>query len=86
MVVTRERAIPVRRRVIVAEITRTIRGIDSEVTIGSKEGLPQECVINCDNLATVSQDSLEGKELGHLGLPKLIELDQALRFALGITF
>ena len=36
-----------------APITRTIRGIRSEVEVGVPEGLPERSVISCDNLVTI---------------------------------
>ena len=53
MVLTREQAIPRLRNVVVALVTRTIRGIDTEVVIGPADGMPVECAISLDNLRTV---------------------------------
>jgi mRNA interferase MazF len=84
LVVTRDEAIPVLASVVVAEVTRTVRGIRSEVPLGAKEGLFQESVANCDSLATVRKSILERQAVGSLGPDKLERLDVALRFALGI--
>jgi mRNA-degrading endonuclease toxin of MazEF toxin-antitoxin module len=38
---------------VVALITRTIRGIDTEVELGPDDGMPVACAIGLDNLRTV---------------------------------
>lgn len=38
------------RRVLVAPVTTTVRGIPSEVTLGPAEGLGSDCVANLDNV------------------------------------
>jgi mRNA interferase MazF len=40
LVLTRDEAIPVLRAILVAPVTRTVRGIPTEVPLGSEEGLP----------------------------------------------
>ena len=69
-----------------APITRTIRGIDSEVEIGPDQGLDERCVINCDNVVTISKLSLDASPVGRLDEPKRAELDKALRYALDILY
>ena len=58
-VLTRDAAIAVLTAVTCAPITRTIRGIRSEVEVGSAEGLPEPSVITCDNLITIPLASLD---------------------------
>ncbi len=81
VVVTRDVAIPLLRRVTVAPITRRVRGIDTEVPVGRSEGLPTDSVVNCDNLETIAQRSLD-RRLGTLGPERRRQLDHALRIAL----
>ena len=85
-VLTRDAAIAVLTSLTCAPITRTIRGIRSEVEVGPHEGLPERSVISCDNLLTVPVASLDELPVGQLGLAARIELDQALRYALDIAF
>lgn len=85
-VLTRDPAIEVLTAVTCAPITRTIRGIRSEVEVGSSEGLPETSVITCDNLITVPIAVLDESPVGHLGLERKIRLDQALRYALDIQY
>ncbi len=48
LVLTRDEAIPVLRTILVAPVTRTVRGIPTEVALGPAEGLPAECVATMD--------------------------------------
>jgi mRNA interferase MazF len=73
-------------RVTCAPITRTIRGIASEVEVGPKEGLPDRGVINCDNIITVATSDLDPSPLGKLDLGTRAELDRALRYSLDILY
>ena len=53
LVLSRQHAIPVLRTVLAAPVTRTVRGISSEVPLGSADGLRVECVASFDNVVTV---------------------------------
>ncbi|CAN5726425.1 hypothetical protein BH18ACT15_BH18ACT15_03640 [soil metagenome] len=86
LVLTRDVAIPVLSAVVVAPISRTRRGIASEVKLGVDEGLPRECAASCDNLLTVPKMLLDREPAGRLTEPGLLTLDAALRFALGIRY
>ncbi len=49
-----DEAVPVLRRVIVAPVTRTVRGIPTEVEFGTDEGLAEPCAASFDNLQPVN--------------------------------
>ncbi len=85
-VLTRDAAIEVLSALTCAPITRTIRGIHSEVEVGPAEGLPEPCVISCDNLITVPRTVLDLEPVGRLDLEALVRLDRALRYALDIQY
>jgi len=85
-VVTRNAAAAVLTSVTCAPITRTVRGINSEVEVGPEEGLPEPCAINCDNLITVPISRLDPRPAGRLGEFKRAEMDRALRYALDILY
>ncbi|MEA3502429.1 MAG: type II toxin-antitoxin system PemK/MazF family toxin [Actinomycetota bacterium] len=85
-VLTRTRAASVLTGIVCAPITRTIRGIRSEVSVGPVQGLPEESVINCDTVITVAKDQLGDKSVGRLDLRTTIQLDEALRYALEIRW
>ena len=86
IVLTRDPAIPVLSRIVVAMLTRTVRGIATEVPVGAEEGLPEDSVVSCDNLATVPRGSLDREPVGSLAPAKIQQLDSALRYALQIRF
>ena len=83
VIVTRPTVIPYLRSVTVALITRTVRGLPTEVAVGPENGLAEESVINCDNLATIPKDNL-GPRRGELNPAQTGDLDQALRIALAL--
>lgn len=83
VLVGRQRAIDVRSSVIVAEATTRVRGLNTEVPLGAGEGLPLPCVVNADNLQTITKSRLE-RLYGRLSPSKLDALDAALRFSLGL--
>lgn len=85
-VLTRDAAVEVLSAVTCAPITRTVRGIRSEVPVGSDEGLPEPSVVNCDNLVTVPMLYFDAQSVGSLGVEKRAELDRALRYALDIQY
>jgi mRNA interferase MazF len=82
LVLTRAEAIPVMRRVTVAYLTRTIRGIPSEVRLGIRDGMPSECVISLDNVRTVSQAILS-EPITTLAGKRMDEVCRALAIATG---
>ena len=83
---TRDAAIAVLDAITCAPITRTIRGIRSEVEVGPAQGLPDQSVISCDNLITIPTALLDPEPVGHLELDRRARLDQALRYALDIQY
>ena len=83
VLVSRDEAYDIRAMVLVAPATTTVRGYAVEIKVGRREGLPRECVINCDWIVTLPKaDLLE--RAGALSETKLRQLDDALRFALGL--
>lgn len=85
-VLTRDAAIAVLDLVTCAPITRTIRGIASEVEVGPEHGLPDRAVINCDNILTVPKADLDQQPVGRLDPGARATLDRALRYALDIIY
>jgi len=85
-VLTRDAATEVLSALTCAPITRTIRGIHSEVEVGVAEGLPETSVVTCDNVITVPKATFDAEPVGHLGMTKRVALDQALRYSLDIIY
>ena len=86
VVLTRDAAIPVLRSVVVAPVSRTVRGIASEVPLGSEEGLAHRSAATCDSLVTLPRSSFDPEPVGRLARRKIAALDSALRYALGVRF
>ena len=84
--VTRDAAAAVLTAIVCAPITRTVRGIRSEVSLGPADGLDDPCAINCDSLITVPVKSLDPRPVGRLDVAGRAELDRALRYALDIIY
>jgi mRNA interferase MazF len=66
LVITRDYALGVLRRVTVARVTTTIRQAPTQLPLGRREGLDRDCVANFDDLAVVSAAHLTVR-LGVLG-------------------
>ena len=79
--VTRDRAIPLLGNVTVVAVTSTVRGLPTEVPLGTPHGLAGDCVANCDTVYTIPKDAL-GSRRGALGPEERRALDDALRIAL----
>ncbi len=58
LVITRDVAIPVLTRVLVAPVSRTIRCIPTEVALGPEEGLAEACAASFDNLQPIPRSAL----------------------------
>jgi len=84
VILSRDAVLPVRGRVTVAPISRTIREIRSEVPVGDREGLQHDSVVNTDEILTVPKRLLDADAVGSLGPVKLRELDAAIHYALDL--
>ncbi len=81
LLLSRDSAYGVLNKVIVAEVTSTIRDIPVEVRIGPKEGLKQPSVANLDNVHVIALSDLASK-IGALATPRSGEVKRALGYAL----
>jgi mRNA interferase MazF len=68
--------------VVVAPFTRTIRGIQSELRLGRRDGMPAECVASFDNLHTVRREALR-ERITQLSAARMQDACKALERALG---
>jgi mRNA interferase MazF len=80
LILTRNEAVPVLRTILVAPVTRTIRGIPTEVPVGVEEGLPAEGVAALDNVVTFPK-ALLVRRMGALSPEHRSEPCEALRAA-----
>jgi mRNA interferase MazF len=81
LILTRDDAIPVLRTVLVAPVTRTIRGIPTEVPLGISEGLPVASAATMDNVLTFPKSMLV-RRMGALAPERHRELGAALAAAI----
>lgn len=69
--------------VVVAALTRTVRGLVSELELtAERDGVPSDCVVNFDNLHTIPRDSLR-RLVVQLGPKRMAEACQRLRDSTG---
>jgi mRNA interferase MazF len=80
---SRDAAYAVRTSVTVVEVSTIIRGIASEVPLGTRDGLPRKCVANADNIVTIPKGWLD-ERITALPAEKVALFDEALRFSLGM--
>ena len=80
LVITRDAAIPVLRTVLAAPITRTVRGIPSELGLGPEDGMPAECAASFDNLRVVPKAHLVSRQCT-LEANRMTDACRALRIA-----
>ena len=81
LLLTRTSAYAYLNKVIVAEVTSTVRGIPQEVDVGRKEGLSETSVVNLDNVHVVRKDIL-GARIGRLASGRQRDVKRALGYAL----
>jgi mRNA interferase MazF len=84
VLLSRDAAYEYLHRVLAVEVTSRVRGIPQEVALGAREGLPQHCVANLDNLRAVPKAALQ-KRAGRLSARKIADVKRALGYALGWT-
>jgi mRNA interferase MazF len=81
LLLSRDRAHEYLTRVIVVEITSTIRDIPVEVDLGTAEGLRHRAVANFDNVHVVAKQRLLTR-IGALRARRIAEVKRALGYAL----
>ena len=81
LLLTRSPAYAYLNKVMVAEITSTIRGIPQEVPLGAAEGVRAPSVANLDNVHVIPK-ALLGTRLGAIDPIRHREVKRALGYAL----
>lgn len=81
VIVSRDDVAGRREGATVAAITRTVRGLPTEVLLDHRDGFPNPCAVNCDDLTSIRKVRLD-RRIGRLSDTKIDSLDDALRFAL----
>ena len=81
LVLTRQRAIEGLLSVSVAPVTSRARGLPSEISLGSADGVPRDCVATFDNIRSIRKSMLT-KQAGALAPGRWHEVCEALRAAI----
>lgn len=84
VVLTRNAVVGSIGSIVVALVTRTVRGLPTEVVLGRRQGLARRCVANLDNILTVPRHRLK-RLMGACSPAKVEELDQAIKVALEVS-
>jgi len=77
LVMTRDAAIPVLTAVLAAPVTRTVRGIPTELALGDDDGMPVDCAASFDNLRVIPKGNLT-QRICTLGQARMAEACRAL--------
>jgi mRNA interferase MazF len=83
VLISRDEAYSYRESVTIAPVSRRIRGIPAEVTLGPEDGMPQVCAANLDSMTTVPRARMQ-RHIASLSADKLHAVDAAIHFALGL--
>ena len=83
LILSRSSSVRARNQVVVAQITRTVHGIPSEVALDKSDGMPRRCVVNTDVLLTVAK-SRPMRRITRLNRSRIAGVAQALHFALDL--
>jgi mRNA interferase MazF len=78
LVMTRSAAVPVLHNLLAAPITRTVRGIPTEMVLGTDDGMPANCAASFDNLRVVPKAYLVDRVCS-LDPTRMVEACGALR-------
>ena len=84
LIVTRSAVVPHRNQLVVAEITRTVRQIASEVPLSAADGMAKDCVVNCDVLLTVPKNRFLN-QVTTLSPDRMSDVECSLKFALELS-
>lgn len=68
--------------VVVAALTRTRRGLVSELELTKADGVPTDSVVNFDNIHTIPRDTLR-RRVASLSAARMAEACRALQAATG---
>lgn len=82
LILTRNEVIDRLSEIIVVPVTRTIRGLTTEVILTQDDGMPVECALNFDHVSLAQRDRI-GSVLCNLPETRWLEVQRALMIACG---
>src|SRR6266511_3429483 len=80
LLLTRTAAYAYLSKVVIAEVTSTVRNIPQEVPVGKPEGLSRTSVVNLDNIHVIPKALLD-RRLGAVPSARHREIKRALGYA-----
>ncbi len=83
VLLSRDAAYRVRASVTVGMVTRTVRAIPVEVPLGTEDGMPEQCVVNLDDILTIPKARLT-ERITTLSSQKMAAVVKAVIFALDL--
>jgi mRNA interferase MazF len=83
VLLSRDVAYRVRTSITVGIVTRIARNIPVEVPLGPEDGMPQQCVVNLDDILTIPKARL-AERITVLSPQKMIVVARAVIFALDL--
>ena len=83
LLLSRDAAYRVRTAVTIAVVTRTIRNIPTEVLLDKGDGMPAKCVVNLDDILTITKSRLT-ERIPTLSPEKMAAVAKAIVFALDL--
>ena len=84
LIISRDEVIERMNELIVAPVTRTVRGLTTEVLLTNEDGMPVTCALNLDHIA-IAQRSRLGPALSSLPETRWPEVRRALLVACGFN-
>ena len=78
LIVTRSAAAPVLTWIVVAPVTRSVRGIPTEIPLGQANGFDVDCAASFDNLQPIRRAFLT-EQVGELVVEQAYDICRALR-------
>lgn len=82
LILTRDAVVEHLAELIVVPVTRTVRGVATEVVLTPEDGMPVVCVLNFDHVSLARQDRL-GPMICQLPLDRWLDVQRALLTACG---
>lgn len=83
VLLSRDSAYNIRTSVTVGLVTRTVRTIPTEVLLDTEDGMPSRCVVNLDDIVTISKARLT-EQITTLSSEKMVAVARAVVFALDL--
>ena len=82
LILTRDAAVPLLSTLMAVPVTRTIRGIATEVELGPDDGMPEHCALTLDNMRAIHKVYFI-RPICTLGSERMASVCEALDHATG---